>query len=191
MPGERGASLSHNHPNGQVFTVLVASKVLFLPPGHSSHSRHATLSVYARLIDKRLKFHLCLCYLSSLFPDHALAALITSGRAAISRGGWGKTRGANSEERERRAPQLSWPPKEWLLYFQGGLSSRRQISSREYVKCRDCPRRLPVCHPPPNRLFSVLHAIEARLSEVLRAGERLGVSADEVLADLRVRNSFK
>lgn len=90
-----------------------------------------------------------------------------------------------------QAPQLSWPPKEWLLYFQGGLSSRRLISSREYVKCRDCPRRLPVCHPPPNRPFSVLHAIEARLSEVLRAGERLGVSADEVLADLRVRNSFK
>ncbi|CAI4222411.1 unnamed protein product [Auanema sp. JU1783] len=34
----------------------------------------------------------------------------------------------------------------------------------------------------------LIHAIEARLTEVLRAGERLGVSAEEVLADLRFRN---
>ncbi|ETN72584.1 hypothetical protein NECAME_13812 [Necator americanus] len=37
----------------------------------------------------------------------------------------------------------------------------------------------------------LLHAIEARLSEVLRAGERLGVSPEEVLQDLRYRNQFK
>ncbi|EYB92888.1 hypothetical protein Y032_0189g1216 [Ancylostoma ceylanicum] len=37
----------------------------------------------------------------------------------------------------------------------------------------------------------LLHAIEARLSEVLRAGERLGVSPEEVLQDLRYRNQLK
>ncbi|EFO90529.1 hypothetical protein GCK72_000816 [Caenorhabditis remanei] len=36
----------------------------------------------------------------------------------------------------------------------------------------------------------LLHAIEARLAEVLRAGERLGVNPEEVLADLRGRNQF-
>ncbi|PAV84086.1 hypothetical protein WR25_21184 [Diploscapter pachys] len=35
---------------------------------------------------------------------------------------------------------------------------------------------------------ALIHAIEARLQEVLRAGERLGVSADEVLRDIRYRN---
>ncbi|PIC50320.1 hypothetical protein B9Z55_001266 [Caenorhabditis nigoni] len=37
----------------------------------------------------------------------------------------------------------------------------------------------------------LLHAIEARLAEVLRAGERLGVNPEEVLADLRGRNQFQ
>ncbi|XGW21919.1 hypothetical protein V3C99_004687 [Haemonchus contortus] len=37
----------------------------------------------------------------------------------------------------------------------------------------------------------LLHAIEARLSEVLRAGERLGISPEEVLQDLRYRNQYK
>ncbi|CCD68262.1 Peptide P4 [Caenorhabditis elegans] len=37
----------------------------------------------------------------------------------------------------------------------------------------------------------LLHAIEARLAEVLRAGERLGVNPEEVLADLRARNQFQ
>uniref|UniRef100_A0A183G0S1 GntR family transcriptional regulator n=1 Tax=Heligmosomoides polygyrus TaxID=6339 RepID=A0A183G0S1_HELPZ len=37
----------------------------------------------------------------------------------------------------------------------------------------------------------VLHAIEARLSEVLRAGERLGISPEEVLQDLRYRNQVR
>uniref|UniRef100_A0A0K0D503 RNA polymerase subunit sigma-70 n=1 Tax=Angiostrongylus cantonensis TaxID=6313 RepID=A0A0K0D503_ANGCA len=36
----------------------------------------------------------------------------------------------------------------------------------------------------------VLHVIEQRLSEVLRAGERLGISPEEVLEDLRHRNQF-
>ncbi|ULU10683.1 hypothetical protein L3Y34_014742 [Caenorhabditis briggsae] len=38
---------------------------------------------------------------------------------------------------------------------------------------------------------TLLHAIEARLAEVLRAGERLGVNPEEVLADLRGRNQFQ
>ncbi|WKX88888.1 hypothetical protein Q1695_008488 [Nippostrongylus brasiliensis] len=37
----------------------------------------------------------------------------------------------------------------------------------------------------------LLHVIEARLSEVLRAGERLGVSPEEVLQDLRFRNQVR
>ncbi|PIO60537.1 hypothetical protein TELCIR_17965 [Teladorsagia circumcincta] len=39
--------------------------------------------------------------------------------------------------------------------------------------------------------ISVLHVIEARLSEVLRAGERLGISPEEVLQDLRYRNQLR
>uniref|UniRef100_A0A8R1DJU4 Uncharacterized protein n=1 Tax=Caenorhabditis japonica TaxID=281687 RepID=A0A8R1DJU4_CAEJA len=36
----------------------------------------------------------------------------------------------------------------------------------------------------------LVHAIEARLAEVLMAGERLGVNPEEVLADLRARNQL-
>uniref|UniRef100_A0A9J2P1F5 Uncharacterized protein n=1 Tax=Ascaris lumbricoides TaxID=6252 RepID=A0A9J2P1F5_ASCLU len=35
----------------------------------------------------------------------------------------------------------------------------------------------------------VLQAIESRLAEVIHAGEKLGVSADELLAHLKMRNS--
>ncbi|CAB3408113.1 unnamed protein product [Caenorhabditis bovis] len=37
----------------------------------------------------------------------------------------------------------------------------------------------------------LLHAIEARLAEVLRAGERLGINPEDVLQDLRARNQLQ
>ncbi|KJH45016.1 hypothetical protein DICVIV_08942 [Dictyocaulus viviparus] len=37
----------------------------------------------------------------------------------------------------------------------------------------------------------VIHAMEQRLSEVLRAGERLGIAPEDVLQDLRYRDQFK
>lgn len=36
--------------------------------------------------------------------------------------------------------------------------------------------------------FSVLRMLEERLAEVIRAGEVMGVSADEILAHLKIRN---
>ncbi|CAI5437810.1 unnamed protein product [Caenorhabditis angaria] len=58
------------------------------------------------------------------------------------------------------------------------------------------PQKRMVAWQPMKRSFDdsrqpLVHAIEARLAEVLRAGERLGVNPEEVLADLRARNQFQ
>ncbi|CAD6196191.1 unnamed protein product [Caenorhabditis auriculariae] len=57
------------------------------------------------------------------------------------------------------------------------------------------PQKRMVAWQPMKRSFDYDHAplvqaVEARLAEVLRAGEGLGVAPEEVLQDLRARNQF-
>jgi len=65
----------------------------------------------------------------------------------------------------RPSRQLSWQP------------MRRMVSWQPMKKSVDFNRE------------QVIRAIEEQLTEVLHAGEKLGVSAEDVLADLRQRNS--
>ncbi|CAJ0596099.1 unnamed protein product [Cylicocyclus nassatus] len=72
------------------------------------------------------------------------------------------------------------------------LTSQDKDDSRKILSNDWQPQKRMVQWQPMKRNLderqSLLHAIEARLSEVLRAGERLGISPDEVLQDLRFRN---
>ncbi|KAH7698647.1 Protein NLP-40 [Aphelenchoides avenae] len=71
----------------------------------------------------------------------------------------------NSDIGPRPARQLTWQP------------MRRMVSWQPMKKSVDYNRE------------QVIRAIEQQLSEVLHAGEKLGISAEDVLADLRQRNN--
>jgi hypothetical protein len=90
-----------------------------------------------------------------------------------------------SEPRQYRA--VGWQPMKRLVAWQPMKKSVgwQPLKRDPDTQIREQGKfRLPVAISP----VTVIMTIEEKLSDVLRAGEKLGVSPDEVLAHLRSRN---
>ncbi|EGT39185.1 hypothetical protein CAEBREN_04813 [Caenorhabditis brenneri] len=80
---------------------------------------------------------------------------------------------------------------------ESGVDTKQQPAERDTFLGFVPQKRMVAWQPMKRSMVNedsrapLLHAIEARLAEVLRAGERLGVNPEEVLADLRARNQFQ